>query len=1606
MKNELILYYFPILVFLLIGNSLNAQTIDAGNDTTICFGQSITLGGSIVATGAPDSISWTSSDNFTSTDSTPSVSPSLTTTYYLKVTYSSISTILMDTIVVSVNTISAGRDTVICSGQIIQLGGNPVASGAPSSFGWISIPSGFTSSDSMPFDTILASRQYVLAVSYSTCTIYDTINAIVPLLVTNFGFSADTVCSGTSMSFYDSTNFTSLNTTYTWNFGNGDSSNQQNPSQTFTTSSTGSGSTSYTVILTVSDSGCTSIDTSYILVKNLPDSYHADYDGNAYTNCVGVPAYTLTVINLSSSASTNNSYSLIWGDGDTSNLSNTFSQYDTTIHHYNAQGYFYLEYIVEGNNGCEVSSIDTVFNGSNAHIGLTMPSNLTGCSPYTLSFLINFRNSAGELNSPGTQYTVTSNYPGFNDSIFYQPLTGIPDSNFTFTFDSSSCGYIPNPGTYNGFYVQVEAKNPCSPAYAKGFPIVIQTPVHASFTNSPDPNVCQGSIMNFYGSDSIGSSISGVTSTSTCTHNIKKYWQISPMTGVNITSGSLGANSLFNIGSKNISLRFDSVGTFTIKYILVNNCGADTFTKSICVTPTPNISFTLNDSFFCALDTVSLENLSSTLTSCDSGYFKWSVSGNNECSPDSIGWSYADNTTAASQDPLIRFLHSGVYTITLRDSSACGVYSYSKTTNVGQQPEAFISVLADTICKGSVLSLDSISTLNCHDSSTYLWTYTGGSIQNPNQLNPGILNSDSAGLFVLSFKVTNRCADTIVYDTIRIINPPTVSLSSLSDVCIDAQPFLLTNGTPSGGFYSSLTHNYIVSDTFYPIIAGVGTHYVHYTYSIGYACTSEDSIAIVVHPLPNANAGIDTAICYGDSINLYPTIETNHAYSWYISNSLISSQSTPSIAPTQTTFYILLDSNTITGCTNFDTLKVTVDTIPAINAGSDSSICLNNSIQIGTFLAGYNYSWSSNPSGFSDTASQPTVSPTVTTTYYLSVNEAYQCYNFDTITITVDTLPLAIVGNADSICIYDSIQLGGTSTTGNSYLWTVNSSYLDSTSNPFVQPYVTTLYTLVETNDSTGCQNTDSILITVNQLPNITATDTAICSGDTVTLAASPSNLATYSWSPSSGLLSSTSASVTAFPSQTSEYIVIATDSNGCSGTDTALITVYISPNAIFSIDTGSCGALSLTPDNNTDTSSVFGHDYLWTINPSSGVTLDDTLYEPSIFMPVNNTTSAISYNILLTATSPQGCVDTFLDSTIVYPKPLADFSFSLADSCSPDTAFFTNTSNPYNSETIGSMSFVWDFGSTIQNPNKLYTNSGVVDSLYSVQLISETIHGCRDTIIDTVTIHPDARADFSPTDTIGCAPLTLDSTLINVTQYPFANDTYSWTILDSDSATVLSTFSGTGFTDYTISADADTVYVRLITSNNYGCKNDTLTQRFTTIQDPVADFTLSDTTGCGNTQITLTDATNPTGLDLLWDFGDGDTSTANNPSHLFTNTSNTQDSSYSITLIVTAGTGCSDTIIKSITINPIPKAIFSLSSAATCAPDTLTSTNSSTHKTGTWSSLWTSSHNSVAINNPTDSTPTFSFVDNNSGVDTTYTLSLLVTSVDGCQDSITDSVI
>ena len=135
------------------------------------------------------------------------------------------------------------------------------------------------------------------------------------------------------------------------------------------------------------------------------------------------------------------------------------------------------------------------------------------------------------------------------------------------------------------------------------------------------------------------------------------------------------------------------------------------------------------------------------------------------------------------------------------------------------------------------------------------------------------------------------------------------------------------------------------------------------------------------------------------------------------------------MCPKVTTTYTVVETNTASGCTNSNSVVVTVVLPPSALAGADRTICLNECTQIGgVAVSGSTYSWSSVPKGFTSTVSNLKVCP---------------------------------------IC---PIPEGFTSTE----------------SNPKVCPKITTTYTVVETNVASGCSNSNSVTVTLNVHPEIT----------------------------------------------------------------------------------------------------------------------------------------------------------------------------------------------------------------------------------------------------------------------------------------------------------------------------------------------------------------------------------------------------------------------------------------------------------------------------------------------------------------------------------------
>jgi subtilisin-like proprotein convertase family protein len=203
------------------------------------------------------------------------------------------------------------------------------------------------------------------------------------------------------------------------------------------------------------------------------------------------------------------------------------------------------------------------------------------------------------------------------------------------------------------------------------------------------------------------------------------------------------------------------------------------------------------------------------------------------------------------------------------------------------------------------------------------------------------------------------------------------------------------------------------------------------------------------------------------------------------------------------------------------------------------------------------YSWTSNPPGFNSTSSAPTVTPSVPTTYMVTVNNLTTgCSGSGSSAITLDPASVSVSPGV-AVCTGESTTLNASG--GVSYNWSPSSG-LNNTSGSSVtaSPTTTTTYTVTATN-ATGCTAQGSVTVTVNNLPVVTVSpDVSVCAGESTTLNASGG--VSYNWSPSSGLNNTSGSSVTASPTTTTNYTVIATDASGCTGQSSVTVTVNSLP--------------------------------------------------------------------------------------------------------------------------------------------------------------------------------------------------------------------------------------------------------------------------------------------------------------------------------------------------------------------------------------------------------------------------------------------------------------
>lgn len=523
------------------------------------------------------------------------------------------------------------------------------------------------------------------------------------------------------------------------------------------------------------------------------------------------------------------------------------------------------------------------------------------------------------------------------------------------------------------------------------------------------------------------------------------------------------------------------------------------------------------------------------------------------------------------------------------------------------------------------------------------------------------------------------------------------------------------------------------------------------------------------------------------------------------------------------------------------------------------SVACGDSIMLGCLqkaAAGSTYLWQPATGLDCPTCANPIAKPSTTTTYSLVVTNG--CVVNDQVIVNV-TPPAPAQYSNTSACLGSATKFIDETTNAKSWKWDFgdpasadNTSSLQSPTHIFSRSGAFQVKLIA--GNSSFCVDSVTKTVNVDSASIISASSNSICNGTSTTLIANGGNA--YTWSPATGLNTTSGTSVIASPKQTTTYTISAANANGCVSTTTATVTVNPSPVITipgaticegstasltatgadtyswspFQSLSDSIGATVIAKPNTTTTYSVNGtvtssgckgtatvmvkvnSSPVVTVSPAticsgSSTTLRATgaytySWSPNdgisstIEAEVNvNPTSTITYTVI--GTDKNGCKDTATALLTVSPNPI--INVTPAQICPGDTATLTAT---------GADAYTW-------SPNyKLSSTTGSQVESYTRIATTYTIKGtntfgCSSTTSAKVSVHPTPKAIIEANPN----PASIYDPTINFKSHSTGAITWHWFYGDPNNSE--SYTENTVFTYPKVSA---TYPVMLIVTNQFGC--------------------------------------------------------------------------------------------------------------------------------------------------------------------------------------------
>lgn len=1465
-----------------------------------------------------------------------------------------------------------------------------VTSGTITSWSW-DLGDGNSSLQQNPTHTYANDGTFTVTLDITTnngCNATYTANVNVnPLPVA--AFNVTNACENSSVLMTDLSSVSAGNITgYNWSFGDTQTSTNQNPSHTYTNDG------NYNIQLIVTTAGgCTDTVSAPITIYPSP-----------------VAGFSSTTVCLNNSTSFTNSssvssgsistYAWDFGDGFTSSANNT-------THTYASAGNFNTTLIVVSNNGCSdtlqqnvvVNALPNANAGSDAIICNGATATLTASGGTGYSWTPGGATTASISINPSSNTTYTVTVTDANGCVATDNATvtvnnlpvavASPDQticNGNNTTLTASGGTVYNwmPGNLNGssvsvspstntqYIVSVTDVNGC----ADSDTVLVTVNMPPNIDIGPNQNICDGSTVQLnavggvsynWNTGDTGSSIL-VTPISTtsyfvngtdaagCTNSDTVIIAVNPVpvvtlapafvcagSSVTLDAGNTGSTFFWSTGATTQTISVSDSGTYSVVVTTSNGCSAlgnayVTVGGSLVVNPTTNA--------ICQGQNVILD------------------AGNPGCT-------YLWNTGATTQT--ISVNSAGTFIVNITDPNGC-TGSVSSTVSVNPIPVADFS--NSSVCLGTMTSFSDLSTVSSGTIQSYSWDFGNGYTSTqptPTQLY-GASGSFNASLTITT---TAGCTSTVTHPVTVYALP--VAQFSTSPVCLNNTTAFTDQSTGNiqswaWTFGDGNTSGIQSASNIYTSAGNFNTTLIVTTVD---GCRDTVSNAVTVYAPPVA-AFTATNACEGANINFNNTSSSSNgaisSYTWNFGDTQSSNTASPTHAYSNANIYnVELIVTTIYGCT--DTLSQPVTAYPIPNAAfATTDACANTVTQMVNLSNIASGNISSNYWQFGDGATSNAIAPTHAyqsqSTYNVTLVTTSDHGCVDSVIMPVTIYPLPIVGFVGgSACEGNPIQFNDTSSVGSGSISQWNWQFGDGDSSNISQPahqYINagTFNAQLTVTSNNGCSSTASGTINIYPNPVAQFSATSVCFGNGTqffnqSYIVGGGNL-TSVWDYSDGFADSVPNPQHQFL-QTGNYNVTLTVSSsyGCVSASTNSMSVYAAPNSFFTANNPCLGEDTYFNDNS---SSLDGQIVAWNWNFGDGTFSTQQ-------SPIHRYNTAGNFNVSLNVTTDYGCFNELTGQVSVYTVPTPQVAD--ASACQNNSILFTAN----NSGT--GLNYNWNFGDNTQSIDSVVTHQYNTSGTFDLVLTAVNSYGCARSDSALITIYEMPQVNFAGYDV--CAGGTVN--FANSSGIALGNiSNYFWQFGDGQSSS-----QSQPQHNY---PTAGTYNVTLIATSDHGCSGN-FAQSIQVNPNPVVAFNGS-LSGCSPLTGTFFDSSsvaNGNITDWLWDFGNGDVSTQQNPNYYYT-----QSGVFEVTLTAQSSFGCTSSYSAPgfVTVYPQPTADFETNNDVL---DALNPVIQLYNQSINYTSYQWNFSDGTQINNVLN--PVHQFADTGS-----YVVELLVTNSYGCVDT------